>query len=289
MDTPLNDELPDSVPDLIVNGKLVTLRQLVTHTAGFPRLSKKMRDTGPENLREPNPYAGFTEADMLLEIGIASTELSQMGNIEYSNFGFSILAFILARNQNMSYPALQRSWTDRLALNSTWAGSLPNSLLPNLSTGYRGDHVVPHWYEGGLFIDGAGSTVSSTSDLLTLVEGYLAPDKLQDEGVRDALLLSLTSLEQPKEQLSGVAFAWFYSRERNLGIWGHSVLRWFLTNVVSTNIQDRCCYLSNCGNLMIDIVTPFVEVVRLDDPKSSCWETNQMHIHVGVNPFAFIT
>ncbi len=55
LDTPLNDELPDSVPDLIVNGKLVTLRQLVTHTAGFPRLSKKMRDVESQDFRKPSP------------------------------------------------------------------------------------------------------------------------------------------------------------------------------------------------------------------------------------------
>jgi D-alanyl-D-alanine-carboxypeptidase/D-alanyl-D-alanine-endopeptidase len=250
LDTPLNDELPRSVPDLIVNGKLVTLRQLVTHTAGFPRLSKKMRDTGPEDLMKPNPYAGFTEADMLLEIGIASTELSQTGNIEYSNFGFSTLAFILARNQNMSYPALQKSWTDRLALNSTWAGSLPNSLLPNLSTGYRNDHVVPHWYDGGIFIDGAYSTVSSTSDLLTLVERYLAPDELQDEVIRDALQLSLTPLEQPNEQTIGLAFAWLYSKEQNLGVWQHKgAMPGFFTNVAfQPASKTGVVVLSNCAN-----------------------------------------
>lgn len=262
LDTPLNDELPGSVPDLNVNGKLVTLRQLVTHTAGFPRLSKKMRDMG---------RAGFTEADMLREIGIASTELSQTGDIEYSNFGFSILAYILARNQNMSYPALQKSWTDRLALNSTWAGSLPNSLLPNLSTGYRGDHVVPHHYDGGIAIDGAGSTVSSTSDLLTLVERYLAPDKLQDEVIRDALQLSLTSLEQPSKQPTGVAFAWFYSREQNLRVWRHTGATFgFLTNVAfQPASKTGVVVLSNCRNSeAIDIGNALsFKLFLFDDPE----------------------
>jgi len=219
LDTPLNLLLPDSVPDLVVNGSLVTFRQLVTHTAGFPRVSNNLRDKGQVDLKGPNPYAGYNETDMLREITIAASELSQTGDVEYSNFGFSILGYLLERSQNASFPALQKDVTDRLGMDNTWI-EIPEEARVNLSTGYLDQDAVPHWFDGGLFINGAGSTLSSTRDLLTWIELLMSPEeKLQDEDLVETLQLSLESLK-PVSDDSGVSFAWFYSGEPSF--WAHT-------------------------------------------------------------------
>jgi hypothetical protein len=50
----------------------------------------------------------------------------------------------------------------------------PNVALSRLSTGYvmPESKPAPYWYHGGYFINGAGSTVLSATDLLQFVETY---------------------------------------------------------------------------------------------------------------------
>jgi CubicO group peptidase (beta-lactamase class C family) len=79
-----------------------------THTAGFPRLPQAIRDSDYNSYYDPNPYAGYSEEDMLRELSIAASELSQTGDYQYSKFGFSTLAYLLATSQNTSFPLLQR-------------------------------------------------------------------------------------------------------------------------------------------------------------------------------------
>lgn len=103
LETKLNDLLPSSVPPLRVQGEFVTLSQLMTHTAGFPREPSNRRS---ENLAE-SPYVGFTEDDFLEQITIAANQgLSQSREIAYSNFGLSILAYVLGKNAGTSFPDL---------------------------------------------------------------------------------------------------------------------------------------------------------------------------------------
>lgn len=254
LNTTLNSLLPDSIPDLIVNDELVTLRQLVTHTAGFPRLSKNVRESSYNDFRQPNPYAGFTEEDMLREISIASTELSQTGNSEYSNFGFSVLGYLLGKSQDTTFPALQKNLTNRLGMNDTWI-EIPEEARENLSTGYNGLDEVPYWFDGGLFIDGAGSTVSSTRDLLTWIELLMSPndENLQDQEMTEALQLSLESLK-PLSDNEGLSFAWGYGGEPRFWSHGGSTAGFNSYVAFQPETSTGIVAISNCGDLF-DVFT----------------------------------
>jgi len=221
--TPLNDHLPGTIPDLLVHNKKVTFGQLVTHTAGFPRLSNNVLDW-VKNSNHDNPYArSFTEGDMLEQIRITAEEgLGQTGNVEYSNFGFCVLGYLLAKNRNMTFYNLQKSLTDTLNMTSTFSGPLPEdeSVRSRLSTGHKhgGAETAPYWYDSGYFIDGAGSTLSSASDLCQLVEALMSSTDLNDGNENDddssplsnALKLSLSPIHEMTSSTEGVAFAWFY-------------------------------------------------------------------------------
>lgn len=226
LDTPINDRLPDTIPDLVKNGQLVTFKQLVTHTAGFPRMSKEVRGMfdGPQDLQGPNSLIGLTEDDMLEQISIAASELSQNNDEEeYSNFVFDVLAYLL---RGLEFPALRRELTNRLGLQNTWIGlsaeELPAVAKQNLSTGHQGDDVVSHRFDGGLFIDGSGGTLSSTSDLLEFVEVLMSPkERLQDEYLIQTLQLSLQSLKETSDG-EGRAFAWSYDDRKGPRVYEHS-------------------------------------------------------------------
>lgn len=249
LDTPINSLLPDSVPDLVVKGELVTFRQLVTHTAGFPRLPKVIRESDYNSYYDPNPYAGYSETDMLRELSIAASELSQTGDYEYSNFGFSTLAYLLATSRNTSFPLLQRERLQRLGLDDTWI-ELPEEARQNLSTGYRVQEQAPYWFDGGLFINGGGSTLSSARDLLTLVEVLMSPEeKLQDSHLIEALELSLSSLyEYPFTDNAGVAFAWNYGGTPRFYSHGGATAGFVTYVAFQPATRTGAITLSNCGD-----------------------------------------
>ena len=77
----------------------------------------------------------------------------------------------------MTFPQLQKGVTDRLGVNNTWIETLSENARQNLSTGYWDQDVVPYWFNGGVFINGAGSALSSTRELLTLVKILMAPEE----------------------------------------------------------------------------------------------------------------
>jgi CubicO group peptidase (beta-lactamase class C family) len=247
-DTPINSLLPDSVPDMVLKGELVTFRQLVTHTAGFPRLPQVIRDSDYNSYYDPNPYAGYSQEDMLRELSIAASELSQTGDYQYSNFGFSTLAYLLATSQNTTFPLLQRELLQRLGLDDTWI-ELPEEARQNLSTGYRNQEQTPYWFDGGLFINGGGSTLSSVRDMLTLVEVLMSPkEKLQDANLIAALELSLSSLyEFPSTDNAGVAFAWNYGGTPRFYSHGGATAGFVTYAAFQPATQTGVITLSNCG------------------------------------------
>src|SRR5262249_36772423 len=95
-------------------GKEITLRDLVTHTSGLPRLPPKFAPANPRN-----PYADFTE-DKLYE-ALAATEIrGTLNHYEYSNFGFMWLSELLARRLGKPYDAaLKERVLDPLGMSET--------------------------------------------------------------------------------------------------------------------------------------------------------------------------
>lgn len=231
LDTPLNDLLPSEVPDLKLQDEedLVTLGNLVSHTAGLPRLSASLTAAAPEwDIFEDNPYAGYTEQDMIEDLIIAASENvaeTAPGTFSYSNFGFSVLAYILSRTADVPFDELQKNLTDRMGMNNTWivpdVSSLPLEVRESLlSNGYDQGRKMPYWFNGGLYIDGAGSTLSSAKDLMQWAELLLLASTSSDldTQLQEALQLSLSPVKTglPEAEVTntdnfGIAYAWFYA------------------------------------------------------------------------------
>jgi CubicO group peptidase (beta-lactamase class C family) len=216
LETPINDMLPDWIPDLTVDGEKVTFKRLVTHTAGFPEFP----DLLPYLVRRAmnpyttNPFENFSEVDFLHEIEAATGQMRQStGKWEYSSFAFSVLAYILGKNKDAPFPELAKSLTDQLGMNNTWISTLPVEARAHLSTGHRDFNLqVPHFYDAGILIDGTGSTLSSARDLLTLVESMMSDrtDTNIDDDLYKALKMSLTPVAETGCPGTGVAYAWAY-------------------------------------------------------------------------------
>jgi serine-type D-Ala-D-Ala carboxypeptidase/endopeptidase len=171
LDDPVQRYLPAGV-DLPVRGRPITLGDLATQTSGLPRLPPGMlrRSLGQRS----NPYAGFTELD--LERAVPRTPLkSEPGEkLRYSNFGFGLLGYALARRAGQPFErlVLERLCAP-LGLVDTRV-SVPAEARARFADGHsRSGKQVPHWDLGALA--GAGALRSTVADLLRFLELQLRP------------------------------------------------------------------------------------------------------------------
>jgi serine-type D-Ala-D-Ala carboxypeptidase/endopeptidase len=166
LDDPVQAFLPEGV-ELPVRGRRITLADLATQTSGLPRLPKGLLALSLRQRR--NPYAGFTEAH--LQRSVAGTRLrgSPGEKVRYSNFGFGLLGYVLARSAGQSYEELVRERIcEPLGLTDTRI-SIPPEDVPRFARGHNWrSQEVPHWDLPALA--GAGALRSTVADLLRFLE-----------------------------------------------------------------------------------------------------------------------
>jgi D-alanyl-D-alanine-carboxypeptidase/D-alanyl-D-alanine-endopeptidase len=171
LDDPVQRYLPAGV-ELPIRGRPITLADLATQTSGLPRLPPGLLRRSLRQRR--NPYARFTQSD--LERATSCTRLkSRPGErLRYSNFGFGLLGYALARRTEQPFEQLVRERIcDPLGLADTRI-SIPPETRDRFADGHnRRGRPVPHW--DVLALAGAGALRSTVIDLLRFLELQLEP------------------------------------------------------------------------------------------------------------------
>lgn len=219
-------------PDVVLPppAREITLRHLTTHTSGFPRLA------GTEEsmylpalgmmLLGSDPYAHLTENDYLESLRKLELEYPVGERSEYSNFGVTILGWLLARQAGMDYQALlQLKVCAPLGLKDTTivASASQDS---RTATGYRAlsRRAILTW---GLtsqpWLDqpnlaGAGGIRSTGHDMLKYLQAQM---RLAGSPLEKAMRRSHEPLftESPEHS---IAMNWMRSRKKGLS----STLLW---------------------------------------------------------------
>ncbi|MGW0783214.1 serine hydrolase domain-containing protein [Streptomyces sp. NPDC002913] len=172
-------------------GPPLTLLHLATHTSGLPRLPPGLLSRAVRSGWLTNPYAGFSEDDLLASLRRAPLRHRPGSRVHYSNFGGGLLGHVLARaagGTGGDYAALlAERVTGPLGLRDTdcdpnrpqlmghWHGrSRPALLMPGLAA--------------------AGAVRSSARDLLGVLTLLLHPDTAPDPVLRAAL----TEVQRPR-------------------------------------------------------------------------------------------
>ncbi|QJC52963.1 beta-lactamase family protein [Paenibacillus albicereus] len=235
-----------------------TLGELVSHTSGLPRL--------PANLRahvrdKEDPYAAYgTEA--LVEAVRKEPYREGSKPSSYSNYGFGLLGWLLARSSGRSLDELLRvQLFDPLGLERTTlgpGGEKDDGLRPvHRSTGAP---AKPWTFTGAMA--GAGAVRSTAPDLLRYAEAQLDAAAGRGEGdpVRDAMRLAQTRLSGPASGV-GIGYAWVIRPEpdgthtfwHNGGTYGSS-------SFLSFNPEHRAAVavLSNRGASAASQLAPLI-------------------------------
>lgn len=185
---PIAKLLPPGTPVPSLNGREITIAEIVTHTSSLPVL--------PPNYRPPdmnNPYAAATERDLL--DALAATRLTREpgSKWEYSNYAMMVLSYALAKRSGKDYEALLRErLLVPLGMNDTYVNRRPP--LVHLAPGHLpGGHPAVPW-DFNPDMAGVGGVRATLPDMLRYLEGQL--------GTRESAITP--ALAKTQEQVADV-------------------------------------------------------------------------------------
>ena len=166
LDQPLADWLPDSLGWPKDPQQPITLRHLVTHTTGLPRLPDNIRSTMKNFI---DPFASYEEAALLSFLKEWQPDTVPGARFEYSNTGAGLLLYLMLNQLSTDYDAFTaQHLLSPLGLQEM-GFSISDSLMiaPYQSNGYKS--VLWHWTETMIGAGGMRATPQSMGQLVQLM------------------------------------------------------------------------------------------------------------------------
>lgn len=160
---------------LSAQAKRVTLRQLVTHTSGFPRVpkvlvNKLIKQVGKKDLLiDPYSHLGSDEIFAYLE---KTQGMRKPGKFAYSNYGMGLLGHVLEMITHKDLEALAAEKIFKpLGMHDT-SISLTPDMQQRLAQGYTAKgKATPLWTFSAL--GGAGAFSSTASDMMVFLRANI--------------------------------------------------------------------------------------------------------------------
>ena len=185
MDDTLGDLIGDSM-SLSPAAQRVTLKQLATHTSGFPRVPKSLglnatKLAGKENLMQ-NPYSHLGP-EYIFDYLKTTMDKREPGRFEYSNFGMGLLGHVLEIVTKKNFePLVSEMLLAPLDMRNT-AVTLTPQMKENLAQGYTADGVPsPLWTFSALA--GAGAFNSNVEDMMKFVRANIENGSLMSQTLK---------------------------------------------------------------------------------------------------------
>jgi len=152
------------------NGRQITLRDLATHASALPRMPD---DAGAADGID-NPFADYGEDKLLAFLDRYRLTRDIGSKWEYSNLGFGLLGYLLARAAHTDYETLlQKRITGPLHMADTKVRLTPREAARLAPPFDRYMRPTKRW-DIGLFA-GAGGIRSSVADMLVFAHAVLDP------------------------------------------------------------------------------------------------------------------
>ncbi|PLT46957.1 Beta-lactamase class C penicillin binding protein [Paenibacillus pasadenensis] len=187
-----------------------TLAELVSHTSGLPRLPANMR----AHVRDKeNPYAAYG-TDALVEAVLKEPYRDGAKPSSYSNYGFGLLGWLLARSSGEPLAELlQARLFEPLGLERTTLDSDAEDGA-SLRPVHRSSGAPAKPWTFGEAMAGAGAVRSTAPDLLRYAEAQLAAASSRETGdpVRETMRLAQTRLVGSPQGV-GIGYAWIIRPE----------------------------------------------------------------------------
>ena len=210
---PLARYLPVTVKVPEFDKRRITLLDLATHSAGFPRDVDIEIDANAKS----NPYVQITPESYYA--ALARTELKYApGTVaRYSNFGFGLLGYAIGRAAGSSYGALLAERVARPLGMSDTAVTLNDEQRGRLMAGYEGDKEST--WDGSEIMQGSGGLFSTADDMVRWMRFNLSPQSGNGGAARtiaQAMYLSRQHFDavialDGQQLLDGIGLGWEYN------------------------------------------------------------------------------
>lgn len=202
LDAPVSELLPPGITVPTKDKTPITLKHLMLHSSGLPRLPPSL------DKPRPDPYAGYGE-EQLYEDLLATELVTQPGTrIVYSNYGAGLLGFALGRKLGGGYGTVLRERVlVPLGLEDTHLGFPPGAPRAE-GTNEDLQPMVPWTFDA---LAGAGALVSNARDQLALIDAEL--DAAAGSKLPLRAPMRLTHEPQLDEVGANAGLGWVIDRE----------------------------------------------------------------------------
>lgn len=168
LDDPVRTFLPAGVTVPSAGGEEIRLRDLATHTSGLPREATNLDPADVDD-----PYADYREADLLEYLKTAELSGKPGAAYEYSNLGYGLLGYALARRAGTSYADLVRTRVFApLALSGASVATPGVPRRRDLLTGHDADGLTTPAFSMDLLAP-AGAILATPRDLVKYLQAQL--------------------------------------------------------------------------------------------------------------------
>ncbi|MEO8384376.1 MAG: serine hydrolase domain-containing protein, partial [Betaproteobacteria bacterium] len=160
LDDPVEKFLPDGIKLRDSADAPIRLADLATQRSGLPRLASNMQPKDPKD-----PYADYTERDLLDFVKTFTPTRARNAEYEYSNIGFGLLGYVLTRAAKVT--SYEELLTTRILqpLNMTSTTSDPKKFTARLAQPHDAKgQPTPAW-DLPLAHAGAGAIRSTAGDM----------------------------------------------------------------------------------------------------------------------------
>jgi len=141
-DSTVNHYLPECYQN--PNTNHLTISHLVQHTSGIPRMPHEF---GLKEKEVNNPYAHYTEKDLLDFYKGFYLDPEETGPYLYSHVNYALLEYIIEQQSQKSFESLLHSKIlAPLEMSSTWIEQAPKESLANIAEGHSvSGQATPMW------------------------------------------------------------------------------------------------------------------------------------------------
>ncbi|BAW07210.1 peptidase [Nocardia seriolae] len=205
LDEPVDTYLPGLLRGDGVDGRVITVRQILQHRSGLPEMSK---DPELDVVRAAATGRTVTPGE---EIAIALRRPAQFApgeRFKYTNTNFIVAGMLVEK-------VTGRMYSDELAGRITTPGGLPDTYLPGPGeVGFRGSHPQGYAMVGETPTDvtrsepsiawSAGGLISTGNDLNRFFMALLAGKIVADAQLREMLTVQPHSADAPYDYALGI-------------------------------------------------------------------------------------
>ncbi|TAF65879.1 MAG: hypothetical protein EAZ55_07815 [Cytophagales bacterium] len=205
--------LPKTIAALHYQGKNITLRHLVNHSSGLPRMPNNIFNSPKTD--KNNPYKNYTTEDMYTFLSQFKPTRAPEAQYEYSNLGFGLLGVILEKIYQKNYEELILEQICMPLQMKNTRITLSETDRKRLAQGYTKETQPTSTWEFQSMV-AAGGIRSCLEDVMRYVAAQMYP--LQ------TMKVTIEEMQQSTYQYgqTEVGIAWHLLRRGNYEIWNHS-------------------------------------------------------------------